>query len=414
VFTSRLSKSRSQSPQPALLSNQAPPMGQQPSKKTKKGGKDTDAPAETSSLDGQADDTTNESTPQSSVSRASNKGFEPLPAVGNGKLSINITNHDGPVTSNASGSRTIGSPAPVPPSSPSPSPSPHNHSSSLPGVSSSPPSASTSTGSKPAHAPLDIPSSQPILSTSPSSFSTASSNFFNSGSAPSAGLAQSDSASGKDRYKQLDVDDMIQRLLDVGYTGKVSKSLCLKNHEITAVCQAAREVFLNQPTLVELSPPVKIVGDVHGQYSDLIRLFEMCGFPPAANYLFLGDYVDRGKQSLETILLLLCYKVKYPENFFLLRGNHECANVTRGMFQCPAFRIRRLILFQSMVSMMNVNDAVISKRGKPLSTSSTACRSQQSSRRKYSVYTAASHRLSTLWMISNAYNDRRTYQIMGY
>ncbi|KAG9124550.1 serine/threonine protein phosphatase Pzh1 [Ceratobasidium sp. 392] len=76
-------------------------------------------------------------------------------------------------------------------------------------------------------------------------------------------------------------------------------------------------------------PPVKIVGDVHGQYSDLIRLFEMCGFPPQANYLFLGDYVDRGKQSLETILLLLCYKVKYPENFFLLRGNHECANVTR-------------------------------------------------------------------------------------
>jgi len=123
---------------------------------------------------------------------------------------------------------------------------------------------------------------------------------------------------------------MIQRLLDVGYTGKVSKSLCLKNAEIVAICQAAREIFLNQPTLIELSPPVKIVGDVHGQYSDLIRLFEMCGFPPAANYLFLGDYVDRGKQSLETILLLLCYKIKYPENFFLLRGNHECANVTRG------------------------------------------------------------------------------------
>ncbi|GAA5941365.1 uncharacterized protein JCM15063_006075 [Sporobolomyces koalae] len=127
----------------------------------------------------------------------------------------------------------------------------------------------------------------------------------------------------------FDVDDMISRLLDAGYSGKVTKSVCLKNAEITAICQAAREVFLSQPTLIELSPPVKIVGDVHGQYSDLIRLFEMCGFPPSANYLFLGDYVDRGKQSLETILLLLCYKVKYPENFFLLRGNHECANVTR-------------------------------------------------------------------------------------
>jgi serine/threonine-protein phosphatase PP1 catalytic subunit len=123
---------------------------------------------------------------------------------------------------------------------------------------------------------------------------------------------------------------MISRLLDAGYSAKVTKSVALKNAEITAVCQAAREVFLSQPTLLELSPPVKIVGDVHGQYTDLIRLFEMCGFPPASNYLFLGDYVDRGKMSLETILLLLCYKIKYPENFFLLRGNHECANVTRG------------------------------------------------------------------------------------
>lgn len=134
---------------------------------------------------------------------------------------------------------------------------------------------------------------------------------------------------GMGALKSIDLDDMISRLLDAGYSTKVTKTVCLKNAEITAICGAARELFLSQPALLELSAPVKIVGDVHGQYTDLIRLFEMCGFPPASNYLFLGDYVDRGKQSLETILLLLCYKLKYPENFFLLRGNHECANVTR-------------------------------------------------------------------------------------
>ncbi|KAF8560337.1 phosphoprotein phosphatase PPZ [Imleria badia] len=205
-------------------------------------------------------------------------------------------------------------------------PPPNNHSSSsLPSPAPVPSTSAPST--KPSPTPLDIPITQTILSTStmPPSFTPGST----ASSFPLSDTLTAPGNGGKEKLKQFDIDDMIQRLLDVGYTGKVSKSLCLKNAEIAAICQAAREVFLSQPTLIELSPPVKIVGDVHGQYSDLIRLFEMCGFPPSANYLFLGDYVDRGKQSLETILLLLCYKIKYPENFFLLRGNHECANVTR-------------------------------------------------------------------------------------
>ncbi|KAG1825914.1 phosphoprotein phosphatase PPZ [Suillus subaureus] len=291
-------------------------MGQQQSKKAKKGGKEKD-------VDPVHDDSIEESNgqmPHGSLNRAT--GSHPnhsqsvaheYDAVRNSAPSLNVPSSGEP---NGSSSRPPGSPGASPAilsSSPSDLSTP-----SLLASTSTPQASALST--KPSPAPLDIPLTQTILSTSMPSSS------FTPGSAASS-FPLSDSAGGK--AGQFDIDGMIQRLLDVGYTGKVSKSLCLKNTEIAAICQAAREVFLSQPTLVELSPPVKIVGDVHGQYSDLIRLFEMCGFPPAANYLFLGDYVDRGKQSLETILLLLCYKIKYPENFFLLRGNHECANVTR-------------------------------------------------------------------------------------
>ncbi|EOA13736.1 hypothetical protein CARUB_v10026814mg [Capsella rubella] len=125
------------------------------------------------------------------------------------------------------------------------------------------------------------------------------------------------------------LDDIIRRLLDYRNPKPGTKQVMLNESEIRQLCIVSREIFLQQPNLLELEAPIKICGDIHGQYSDLLRLFEYGGFPPTANYLFLGDYVDRGKQSLETICLLLAYKIKYPENFFLLRGNHECASINR-------------------------------------------------------------------------------------
>jgi len=126
----------------------------------------------------------------------------------------------------------------------------------------------------------------------------------------------------------LAVDEIIASLLQVR-SARPGKEVVLPERQITLLCHAARDIFIQQPILLELEAPIKIVGDVHGQYYDLLRLFEYGGFPPEANYLFLGDYVDRGKQSLETVCLLLSYKVKFPENFFLLRGNHECASINR-------------------------------------------------------------------------------------
>ena len=75
--------------------------------------------------------------------------------------------------------------------------------------------------------------------------------------------------------------------------------------------------------MIELDPPLIIAGDIHGKYIDLLRIFEIGGFPPESNYLFLGDYVDRGHYSVESVSLLIALKVRYPDRLTILRGNHE-------------------------------------------------------------------------------------------
>ncbi|EDL33031.1 protein phosphatase 1, catalytic subunit, alpha isoform, isoform CRA_b [Mus musculus] len=100
--------------------------------------------------------------------------------------------------------------------------------------------------------------------------------------------------------EKLNLDSIIGRLLEV-QGSRPGKNVQLTENEIRGLCLKSREIFLSQPILLELEAPLKICGDIHGQYYDLLRLFEYGGFPPESNYLFLGDYVDRGKQSLETI-----------------------------------------------------------------------------------------------------------------
>lgn len=94
------------------------------------------------------------------------------------------------------------------------------------------------------------------------------------------------------------------------------------------ICEESINVLKSEETLLKLTAPLNIVGDVHGQFVDLMRYFDMEGMPPNANYLFLGDYVDRGFNSVETIVTLLCLKLLYPQNIWLLRGNHETYEVS--------------------------------------------------------------------------------------
>ena len=126
----------------------------------------------------------------------------------------------------------------------------------------------------------------------------------------------------------MNVDTIIEKLLSVR-GNKPGKQVDLKEEELKFLIEKSLPIIREQKMLIELEAPLHVCGDIHGQYYDLLRIFEHCGYPGEYNYLFLGDYVDRGKQSLETISLLLCYKIKYPDKVTLLRGNHESSVTNR-------------------------------------------------------------------------------------
>ncbi|VDK19132.1 unnamed protein product [Anisakis simplex] len=99
--------------------------------------------------------------------------------------------------------------------------------------------------------------------------------------------------------------------------------------EIIKVITYAKRVVMLDDMLVEVDVPIKVIGDIHGQYQDMHKLFDIIGRVPKQRMIFLGDYVDRGEQSIETIVYLLSLKLRYSDRIFLLRGNHETPSVSR-------------------------------------------------------------------------------------
>ncbi|CAG8522700.1 11574_t:CDS:10 [Acaulospora colombiana] len=103
----------------------------------------------------------------------------------------------------------------------------------------------------------------------------------------------------------------------------------ISEEEVRELCRKAREILIEESNVQRVNVPVTVCGDIHGQFYDLKELFKVGGDCPETNYLFLGDFVDRGFFSVETFLLLLALKVRYPDRITLIRGNHESRQITQ-------------------------------------------------------------------------------------
>ncbi|TPP41279.1 Calcineurin-like phosphoesterase family protein [Leishmania donovani] len=115
---------------------------------------------------------------------------------------------------------------------------------------------------------------------------------------------------------------------------------------LTIITQCAL-IWKDEPNVLRLDGPVVIAGDIHGQFFDLLNLLSIGGDPSQQKYIFLGDYVDRGCFGMEVILLLMCYKICYPETMIMLRGNHESRHLT------TYFNFKREVLYKYSIAVYN-------------------------------------------------------------
>ena len=104
--------------------------------------------------------------------------------------------------------------------------------------------------------------------------------------------------------------------------GRIAKS------DFLELLSIFKEIIKAEPNIIKIEDPVTVVGDLHGQYYDLLKCLEVGGNPENTKYLFLGDYVDRGTFSIENILLLMSLKINFKNTILMLRGNHECRQMT--------------------------------------------------------------------------------------